>query len=798
MNKKILFLFTLVLLPVMAVAQHRVEGVVTDADTGEPLPSANILVKGTYSGTITNNDGRFLLDLEELPATLVVRYIGYQSEEIEVTEGMSGLLKVELQPSVLEMDEIVVTDKDPGLSIMELVIERKKLWRDKLENFKADAYTRQKLENDTSIVSITESVSVLFWEKEEGHKEVIKSRNQTSNIAEDQNFAGVNYIPNFYDDNIEIAGFNLVGVTHPDATKFYEFRLLETTKMDEKNVYKIDVIPKRTLQPLFEGTVYVLDEVYALLEVDLKPGRVVNFPPPVQDFNLAYRQQFNNFGTEFWLPVDMRVTGDIRISMIGLRFPNIRFSQVAAISDYEVNTELPDSLFKEHEVFLVDSLSVQDDTLLSVRRVEKIPLTNEEEEAYAEIDSTRTLEKAFRPSGFLADAVMDDDDEDNGNSFLSRAGRFVPDGFGIDVHFNRVDGFHLGGSYERNIIGFEAEGRVAFNTNTEFWDYGGRLERNIVRSPGFRLELTGGYFVDSQARYSSNIYPEVLNTVTAFFGARDYFDYYRSERFMAGFGVEVNSLDLDANVNYTTDYQKSVNRPDVFDYSLFGFHAGRRVNPAIDAGTKRSLQVELGFNTDDYNFGFTGRRQAVLTLEHSADWLGSDFGFTTLGAELDYNITTFFPRRLFSNTLDLRLAAGTAFGRVPHQEFGAVDGSVASFTPFGTIKTLRHLPYEGDEFWLITAEHNFRSVPFEWLGLWELADRGLSLIAFAGAAESRIRTKSQSDFVQDFGFEPRVSGGVHYEAGISLNNIFSIARLDFAKRLDASGFFIGFSVPRIF
>jgi len=71
MNKKILFLFTLVLLPVMAVAQHRVEGVVTDADTGEPLPSANILVKGTYSGTITNNDGRFLLDLEELPATLV-------------------------------------------------------------------------------------------------------------------------------------------------------------------------------------------------------------------------------------------------------------------------------------------------------------------------------------------------------------------------------------------------------------------------------------------------------------------------------------------------------------------------------------------------------------------------------------------------------------------------------------------------------------------------------------------------------------------------------------------------------
>jgi len=47
-------------------------------------------------------------------------------------------------------------------------------------------------------------------------------------------------------------------------------------------------------------------------------------------------------------------------------------------------------------------------------------------------------------------------------------------------------------------------------------------------------------------------------------------------------------------------------------------------------------------------------------------------------------------------------------------------------------------------------------------------------------------------------FLPAETQGIHTEAGISLNSIFGIARLDFAKRLDASGFYIGFSVPRYF
>lgn len=779
-------------------AQQTINGIVVDAQTGDPLPSANILIKDTFRGTITNSEGEFTLTIEGKSATLIFRYIGYKSAEIKISGNSESFLEVALEPSILEMDEIVVTDKDPGLTIMERVIERKKIWKGELKTFQADAYTRQKLENDTSIVSITESVSELFWDSEKGHREVIKSRNQTSNISENQNFAGVNYIPNFYDDNIEIAGFEMVGVTHPDALKFYDFKLRETLNIDERAVYEIEVIPKRKLQPTFEGTVYILDGDYAILEVKLVPNRVVNFPPPVQDFNLSYEQQFNNFGGDFWLPVDMRVNGDILIQMIGLRFPSIQFSQVSTITDYEINVELPDSLYKTEEVFSVDSISVQNDSLITFNRVEKVPLTTEEERAYSTIDSTQTLENAFKPSGFLAGMIDDDDDDESGSSFLGRTGDLIPTGFGLDLQFNRVDGFHLGGSYKRSILNTQLKGFTAYNTNTKFWDYGGEFSRKLIQSGPAHFSLKGLYRVDTQSRYESLIYSGTMNTVTSFFGARDYFDYYRSERLMFGIETEFPAIDLKTSINYVNDYQNSVSEPDVLDYSLFGLHSTRRQNPEIQSGTLRSLKFDLELNYESTNFGFTGRRQAAFRIEHSDDWLNSDFTFTTGRIELDYSIPTFFPRRFFANTLDLHVSAGTSFGTVPHQRFGIIDGSVASFTPFGTIKTLRHLPYEGDEFWLVAAEHNFRSIPFEWLGLWKLADKGVGIIVFGGAAESRIRSDSDLNFESEFGFTPNISDGVHYEAGISINNILGVARLDFAKRLDASGFFIGFSVPRIF
>ncbi len=763
-------------------------GNVYDAESGEKLPSATILIEGSYRGTITNNDGYFSLTADELPVVILIRFIGYQSRQITVDENSNFPLEIAMERSVTEMEEIVVTGKDPGLSIMELVIERKKLWRANLQTYRVDAYTRQTLSNDTSIVSITESSSIAFWDKERGSREVQLSRKQTSNLTDNQNFAGVRYLPNFYDDNIEIAGYNLMGITHPDALKYYHFRLLETRQMDGKPLYKIEVTPRRIRQPLFEGTAWVLGRDYALLEVDLKPNDVVGFPPPIQDFNLAYKQQFSNYGGEYWLPVDMRIEGLIRIGMVGLRFPAIYFSQASRLSDYRINVELPDSVYQSSEwLTRADTLTVDD----SQMEIEPIPLTLEETLAYETIDSTKTLEEAFKPEGFLARMASASDEREGSGNFLNFGG-VIPDGISLRGRFNRMDGYHLGLNFDRrfNTGRLRLEGFGGYSFHSNLWDYGGTANVRIASIGRARVNGFTGYENTTSTRYPSQFYTTGMNSMATVLGGDDYFDYFRNERIFAGLETRRILPGLNLSVTANREYHDNFNPGNEFDHSWFGWHKMRRTNKEIAEGTLQSIGFEIGYNVTSNDFGFTGNRQIIIGAEISDNSIGSDFDFAKFTFRFDWNLQTFYKRRLFANTLDFHFSGGTSAGHLPMQRFGAIDGSLNYFTPFGTLKTRRFIPYEGSGYWLAAAEHNFRTIPFELLGLRPLVERGWGIIIFGGAGY----TAAGSSYPENL----MVTDGIHSEVGISLNSVFGILRIDLARRLDAPGTFIGISVPRYF
>ncbi len=94
--------------PVVVVVQQKkntVTGVVLDP-TGMPVIGANIMVKGTTSGTITDMDGKFSLDVDK-DATLVISYIGFASQEIKV--GNQTKLSISLKEDSEALDELVVT-----------------------------------------------------------------------------------------------------------------------------------------------------------------------------------------------------------------------------------------------------------------------------------------------------------------------------------------------------------------------------------------------------------------------------------------------------------------------------------------------------------------------------------------------------------------------------------------------------------------------------------------------------------------------------------------------------------------
>ena len=90
-----------------AVAQTRLSGVVRDAENGKPLDFVSVAVKGTTVGIATDAQGKFALALPAGATTLVVSYVGYDTQEVEI-KGRRHI-DVSLQKSSLKMDAVVVT-----------------------------------------------------------------------------------------------------------------------------------------------------------------------------------------------------------------------------------------------------------------------------------------------------------------------------------------------------------------------------------------------------------------------------------------------------------------------------------------------------------------------------------------------------------------------------------------------------------------------------------------------------------------------------------------------------------------
>lgn len=101
----LLFIIAVLLLPSMAFAQRTITGTVVDAETGETLIAANVIIAGTTTGTTTDMQGKYSIVLPKDATKLVFSYTGYSN--LEITVGASNILDIRLRAGE-ELDEIVV------------------------------------------------------------------------------------------------------------------------------------------------------------------------------------------------------------------------------------------------------------------------------------------------------------------------------------------------------------------------------------------------------------------------------------------------------------------------------------------------------------------------------------------------------------------------------------------------------------------------------------------------------------------------------------------------------------------
>lgn len=84
----------------------RITGTVSDAETGETVPGVSVVVEGTTSGTVTDIDGAYTLNIDNGDVTLLYSFIGYLTSKEVV--GNRSVIDVALGISVTELEEIVV------------------------------------------------------------------------------------------------------------------------------------------------------------------------------------------------------------------------------------------------------------------------------------------------------------------------------------------------------------------------------------------------------------------------------------------------------------------------------------------------------------------------------------------------------------------------------------------------------------------------------------------------------------------------------------------------------------------
>ena len=104
-------LYGLLLAPMVWAQTASLSGTVTDADDGQSLPGASVLIAGTAQGTATDFDGNYsITGLDPGTYTIVFSFIGYQNQEIDVTltAGETRTLDAAMQAGI-ELDPIQVT-----------------------------------------------------------------------------------------------------------------------------------------------------------------------------------------------------------------------------------------------------------------------------------------------------------------------------------------------------------------------------------------------------------------------------------------------------------------------------------------------------------------------------------------------------------------------------------------------------------------------------------------------------------------------------------------------------------------
>ncbi len=744
------FLFLFLLLINSAFAQnYNLTGEVKDKATGTPLGYASIRIYGTTNGTATNYDGQFLIKLNEGTYKLIFSYVGYKTDTLTIDVRKNQGIKVKLQPEAIKLGEVIVNaSEDQAYRIIREAIKRKKENRKGLIDFKYNAYSKTILKSGGDVAAIEETFVKGYNNVNKWEKEFILSTHKTENqrkVHRSMNFKISNsYYINFSTDTLTLLMNKVYMPLADNAFDYYDYKLLSVSGSNGNEIYKIEVIPRSKIQPLLQGEITIDKSDYALISADLQTNEGVRFPF-INNFSVKFVQQLGKYNG-YWLPNYVETDASFTFSFQGLiALDKMQFNEVSSITGYKINIPIPDSVKNAVESnyggYTADTTGKGykpiDLTRKEINALRSIPLTEKEKKAYAYLDSTKTLEKIIKVKGALAGLIPEiGAQKDTTSGFLSKSLSFLTKY--ITFGNNRIIGILIGPHYNGSVAGkliMDLSGGYSFQRKK----LEGDLKLNYLLNNSVINKIEAQIFYKTKNWQSFSPYNELMNGIAVTAGFDDQFNYYLSYGFSLGI-TKYFGRNFSTEFNFTSEKENSL-KENKYE-SIFRINRIPRINPGIIEGTDRKLSLQISLGKNPMEIQFIPENGLTAQFEFSNPAFGSDFNYKSFSFTGEINTKTFYKELFIAPYLEVILNAGIIKGDYGPQHLFSPGTALGFFSPVQVFKDLNPYKFAGSEMVALHIEHNWRSVPFQALGLKFISDLYLDFITGA----SVLKTWNKSSY----------------------------------------------------
>ena len=550
-----------------------VKGKVLD-EKKQPLPFTTVSLKGVDKKAVSNANGEFNFDIPDGNYTLVCQHVGYTTvtQELIVNENTEQLY-IYLKPTELTLKEVIIKQgaKDPAYAIIRSAIKERKYNGNKAGAFYCEAYIKglirtnnypnslfgQRIDfedGDTSkkkIIFLSESISDVYVSQSSETKIVVKS----TRVSGQTNGLGLAtpLLLSFYDNIVALPkSFNPRGFISPiadGALSFYNFKYLGAFFENGVQVSRIQVIPKRKYEPLFEGYIQIVEDTWNIhsLSLTLNKESQLEFAD-----KLKIEQHYEMIAYQTW--------------MIGSQtiYPEVKFLGFDAggyftsvYSKYQINKEFDKKTFgnvlmkydsssnKKPDSFWVNSRPIP---LLSeeVRDFEKKDSLEKQREDPAYLDSLDKIQNKINPIALVF----------NGQSIINRNDKvnYTYDPLLKSVNYNTVEGLalQLSGTVQKE---FSGRNQLSLTpvlrygvTNKKFnafiranYRFGKKYVNTISTSFGSRVYQFN----------NANPIPQIMNTFATILNGNNYMKLYQANFFQVTYRKGLgNGFDFSGFMNY--------------------------------------------------------------------------------------------------------------------------------------------------------------------------------------------------------------------------------------------------------